>query len=629
VTTPTTQARIRLLLPLLGILAATVLGYARVLDGALQYDDTIGIERNPEVKDLANFGPGRFLASYFSAGRPVTNLTFALNYATGRLKPWNFHLTNLLLHLGVVLLAWAFTRKVLGLAGAARTEGTALVVAGLFALHPLQSQAVSYISQRAEVMGSGFYLAALLLVLAAERRGPGRRALPLWTAAFAAFALGLGAKAIVVTMPVAWLLLVLVAPGPAGRARLLPWRYRLRAFVPFAAFAALFAIRSVTSLVPESNAGFAVPSVGGGSYALTQLRVVATYLRLLFWPAGQNLDWDYPMSRSLGEPAVLGAGFLLAGLAAGAVVLVVSARRQEGPDGAASRVSGFGVLWFFLVLSVTSSFVPLADVIMEHRVYLAAWGIIVAVAVGVERATARFPGYLAASVAVGAAGAAALALGVALHARNAVWETRRALWSDVAAKAPGKAGAYLSLGAALQDEGLTEEAVATYRRGLDLTGDDGAMRIQLLRNLGAGLIWARRYGEALDVLHEARRLSPMEPSLLVNLSVAYLAMRDTRAAEAYAKEALKISPNDGGAWNTYGRGRLAQGDLDGAEQAFIRSIQADPDVGVRFYNLGWTRCEMGKLEQGCKDFRKALTLRLDPALRKGVIDAIQARDCPR
>jgi len=265
---------------------------------------------------------------------------------------------------------------------------------------------------------------------------------------------------------------------------------------------------------------------------------------------------------------------------------------------------------------------------MEHRVYLAAWGVIVAVAVGVERATARLPGSLAAPGAVAAAVAAALALGGALHARNAVWETRRALWSDVAAKAPGKAGTHLSLGAALQDEGLPEEAIATYRRGLDLAGDDGAMRIQLLRNLGTGLIWARRYGEAVDVLHDARRLSPMEPSLLVNLSVAYLAMRDIPAAEGYAKEALKISPNDGGAWNTYGRCRLAQGDLDGAEQAFVRSIQADPDVGVRFYNLGRTRCEMGKVEEGCNDFRTAHTLRLDPALRKGVIDAIQARGCP-
>ncbi|MCM2334551.1 MAG: hypothetical protein NDI82_11480, partial [Anaeromyxobacteraceae bacterium] len=153
-----------LLLPLALAVAATW----RALPGQFQFDDETSIVTNPAIKDLAAFltpGPWR---GALAGGRPVTDLTFALNYAYARLEPWNYHLTNLAVHLAAVALAFAVTRRLLRLAGAARGDGIALAAAGLFALHPLQSQAVSYVVQRAESLAAALTLGSLALLLAAE-----------------------------------------------------------------------------------------------------------------------------------------------------------------------------------------------------------------------------------------------------------------------------------------------------------------------------------------------------------------------------------------------------------------------------------------------------------------------------
>ena len=129
-----------LVLPLLLAAAA----YARVLDGEFQLDDLQAVLGSPAARDLAT-ALHRLPGALLRGGRPVADLTFALDHAVGGTAPRAYHLTNLAIHLGVVVLAHAFARKVLRLAGAASGPWTALAVAGLFALHPLQSQAVSYV----------------------------------------------------------------------------------------------------------------------------------------------------------------------------------------------------------------------------------------------------------------------------------------------------------------------------------------------------------------------------------------------------------------------------------------------------------------------------------------------------
>jgi len=582
-----------LLIPLLLATAA----YWRVLDGEFQFDDTHTVERHLAVKDLGAFLRNNFVAEY--GQRPVTDLTFAFNYAVGGLEPWNYHLTNLVIHLAAAVLVWAFTRAVLRLAGAARAEWVAVAVAGIFALHPIQSQAVSYISQRAESLGSALYVATLLVLLAAERRGLTARGAPLWAAAFACFVVALGAKAIAVTLPVAWLLLAAVVPAPERRAEILPWRHRALAVLPFLAFDAFFAARAMGMNAGSAHAGFSVPGLPPWTYFMTQLRVVVVYLRLLFWPAGQNVDWDFPISRSLAETGVVLSGLFLLALAGGAVAAALVARRRSGPGAGAARVAAYGVLWFFVALSVTSSFVPLADVIVEHRVYLACWGIFAAVAVGVERALAFVPPPRALAAAAAVLAVTWAAPAAALYRRNAVWETRRALWTDSVEKSPLKGRVHLSLGYAALQEGKLEESVQMNSVALKLVGNDLGLELQILRNLGAGYVLLGRLDEAESVLRAAAAKGHWDADVLNNLAVTLAAKRNLDEAETFAKRATMAQPERGEGWNTLGEIKLRRGKAVEALQLFEHSIQLDPDIPARHFNRGLALAALGRVAEAC------------------------------
>jgi len=608
-------------------LVLAVVAYARVLGGPFQFDDTVGIEQNVAVKSLATFLRETFWSQAIAGGRPVTNLTFALNYAVGGLETWNFHLTNVAIHLAVSVLVCAFTLRVARLAGAARAEWLAVAVAGVFALHPIQSEAVSYIVQRAEVLASGFYLAALLLLLAAERHGWSWRGAIAWGGAFTAFAFGLGAKEIALTLPAAYLLLAGAVEGTVeARRALTTWRRRLGLIAPFVFLAAIVAARTLRALEKSPSAGFSVPHISPLRYLLTEARVLIVYLRLLAVPIGQNIDWDFPLSRTLADPAVLASTIVLVLLGATALVLLVRGRAHPDEAGAAARIGGFGIAWFFLVLSVTSSFVPLADVVAEHRVYLASWGVFAAVAVALERAVARLSRNRRASAA--SFGAVLLlwgTLAVALHRRNAVWESREALWRDALAKSPDKPGVRLSLGFAYRVQGRYDEAVAQYLAGLELARGDAGMEVTLLRNLGAACAHAGRFDAAIAAYRNGLAKDPDDPDLLVNLAAALASKHEFAAAEPWVRRALAISPGHPTGWNTLSAIMLERGDPQSGLDAAERAIALDPDMAVAHFHRADASDRLGRGEDACAAWRRALALGLTPGLQAHAERNVESR----
>ncbi len=528
-------------------LLLAVAAYARVLDGEFVFDDLTSVVGDPAVRDLGGALRG-FLPALLSGRRPVTLLTFALDHAVGGLHPRAFHVTNLLIHLGVTALAFLLVRAALRLAGATRPTGLAVAVAGLFALHPLQSQAVSYVVQRAEALAAGCYLATLLFLLAAERRGPTARGVAAYGAAFATFVLGLGAKATLVTLPAAWLLLAGALPTAEARRALASWPRRLLLLVPFLAVEAAFVHRTLTRIEGSTDAGFAVPGLPAGTYVLTQCRVLLTYLRLLWWPAGQSADWAFPTSRSLAEPGVVMAGLALLALLAATVALWRWARLQPagGADGVAGRAIAFGVAWFFVVLAATS-LVPREDVLVEHRVYLASLGIFMAASVAAERALSRYwlAGLQRRRAALLLVAAAWGVLAMALHRRNAVWESALALWGNAVEQAPHKPRARFGLGNALLARGDHEGAIAQYRSALAAVRPDAPVaEAPLQQNLGAALVRSGRPAEALAPLRRALELDPSSADAAVGLAVAALAAGDLAAAEDAAVLTLALAPGN-------------------------------------------------------------------------------------
>jgi len=590
-------------------LALAAAASARVLHGEWVVDDLKTGAASPGLGDLGGVAAGAW-GAFWRGGRPLADLTFALDRRWGGLDPWGYHLVNVALHLLAALLVWRLALAVLALAGAARPRWQALAVTGLWVLHPLQSQAVSYVTQRSEVLASLLMVAALLAFLSAERAGLGRRAaLPLGLGLLA-FAAALGAKAMAVTLPALWALLAWSAPGPGTWTARPGWRARALALALPAALALGHGAATVRGLDAAGNAGFALAGLDAWSYLLTQLRVVVTYLRLLLWPAGQSVDWAIEPSRSLAEPAVLASGLLLVALGAGAVALVALGRRREGEDWAAARVAGLGVLWFLLVLAPTSSVVPLADLLVEHRAYLASFGIALALVAAGERLAARLRWRHAGLAAAGVVAAFWLALAAALHARNAVWESGLALWSDATADGRGPWRAWVALGNERARLGDAGAALAAYRTGFDRAAGRPDDEAHALHNAGVLLAGAGRLGEAEQVMRAATQRAPRAAVMAYLLAWILYRRGGPAAAEAatWAERALDVEPGHAKAIHLLG---LLRADAGRAGEGLVllerAAALAPQDAAVRI-DLGGALLSAGRGAEACQAWREARRL---------------------
>lgn len=631
--TPNAIARAGRLPPaaLLLVLLAAIVAYSRVLDAPFQFDDATSVLRDPAIRDLPSAARAALDLRSLEPNRTLTALSFALDYSLGGLAPRAFHVSSLLLHLVATLLIFLLGRRLARLAELPSSEWVGVLVAGLFALHPIQSSAVSYVTQRAEILASLLYCAALLAALAAERRWGSAAGRGAWLAAAVLLVLALRAKPIAVTMPVAFLLTGLststALPG-IERAR---WRRRLLIAAPLLLLAAAHAfgtLRSLASPAQGADAGFEVKGLTPAAYGLTQLRVVATYLRLLVAPYGQNVDWDVAPSRSLLEPATGLSSLLLLALVVCAVALWIRNRARSDAGGAAARLAAFGVAWFFLVLSPTSTIVPLADPLVEHRLYLAALGPFLAISAGASVALGRLPLERRTAVAGMLGALLLLGLSAATHGRNAAWESPLSLWSDAAKKSPGKARPLAQLAFVQQEAGRLDEALPLYDAALKLTArDDTVQRPHLVRNYSAALAASGQEDEAIALLRAELALNPGNTEFATNLALAYLSKGWLQEAESQLEGVLSRDPALPEANGLLGSVALRQGKLPEAERAFRTASALQPDAAAHAYNLGISLDRLARTEEACATWIRALGLQADPVLH-AKIGAMLARRCP-
>jgi Co/Zn/Cd efflux system component len=391
----------------------------------------------------------------------------------------------------------------------------AAVAAVLFAVHPLQTQAVTYIWQRTTSLAALFSLAALLLHVRAARvwcERP-RRARGALAGAIGCGILAMHTKESAFALPflVALIELTVLADVPAARARrLLPW-LAIATVIPLEVWLlgdpAAEHLRELGTLSPYA-------------YFATQTHVLWEYLRLVLVPIGQNLDHD-----AVHRTTFLAAGTLvrLAGLAAIAVAAWRARRRAP--------VASCGALFFFLAQAPESSFLPLADPMFEHRVYLplAGVGLVAAAAIAawIERAARRVGRPAPRLVAAGGLLAiVVVALSCATLARNEVWRSPVSLWEDSARKSPGKLRVLDHLGSALLDAGDPARAAVVFERALTVAEDDA----RILYKLGVCYGELARDAEAERMLRRALEVGPGEVMAALNLGV--LLARTGRLAEA-------------------------------------------------------------------------------------------------
>jgi len=416
--------------------------------------------------------------------RPLTYLTFWLNRQLGAGDPLGYHLFNLLFHLAAVLLAWECLRRLL-------PERAALIAGVLFALHPIQSEAVDYVWAR------GIVLAGIFCFLALWQWLEGRP----WVA-LACFAGALLAKEECAAFP-----LLLVWLGWRGS---LPGARRGKAaLAAMLALAVAAGARVIwaTSVIPGAPAGVHA-GISPSQYLLVEGAVICRYLQLVVAPYGFTVDPDIHVG--------LWVGIAAWALLAGATLWLL--RRER--DCATWWVAGL------ILLIPSSSIFPAADVSADRRMYLPMFAFAVVAALLLGRVKA--PAVLA--------GIALVLAGLSVQ-RTMVWMTEESLWREAVERAPGKLRPKLQLARALPAaKGL--ELLATAR--LDAPYDPA-----VATEAGKILLSEGQAEGALEEFGRALALAPMDARNMNNRGVALLALGQTEAARADFERALRALPSLG------------------------------------------------------------------------------------
>src|SRR2546422_1287419 len=551
-------------LALLGIGA-----YWNSLHAPFVFDDIDSVERNRLVH-FANRYYNQFSA--YPSPRSLLFLTFAFNNWLNGQNPFGYHIVNLVLHILNGLIVFAIARRIYNASNSQPSPGAsrplvaakayALIAAAFFLVHPIQTESVTYISSRSELLATSAYLGGLLsfVLIPVQKIGFFSSLLTLFF-----LVLGFGFKETVVTLPAGILLYDYLFVAKANvRALVLRWRF-------YVSFVALGAAGSYWLLRDEFKI---VKSFGGPlqawHYFLTQFRVILRYIRLLVLPSGLNLDYDFPVSTSLLEPRTF-----LSVLAILILVFVAWRWRRTQP------LYCFSILWFFVTLSPTSSFIPIPDVIFEHRVYLPLVGVCLSFPLGMEGLVRKGTSVLQPRRVLVLSCLVLTVLMVATVLRNQVWSDEVRLFSDVVAKSPHKLRAYENLVFAYMKRGQEEQAISVAKLGLENTPED---RISLLDTIGNLYLRLGKKQDAIEYFKksndEAVRLGAASTFLATsfnNLGVAYLAFAKTEPQNSESRAHA----------------------LRSAREAFQNSLDNKPDdVGVMesFVNVNHALNEEGILE---------------------------------
>ncbi|MEI7703817.1 MAG: hypothetical protein WCK73_04380 [Deltaproteobacteria bacterium] len=611
------------------LLAVTAVAYQPSLDGGFNLDDDRVVTWNPELRRPdAMLLPG--LREMIGTGRPLTSVTLAYDLRDG-LDPRRFHRTGLLLHLLATATVFLFLRRLLRRVGHARAAGVALVVTALFALHPIQMESAAYVSQRAEVLSAILYLGTLLLLDAAARRAWNWKGLVAWAGGVVGWIFAMAAKAVAMSLPGAFVAeeLVLAPSGERGwgAAR----RRGLRAVLlslPIAGLVAWSATLQFAAFeaMPSAGAGFTATSFSPWQYLLTQLRVQWLYLRLLAWPSALSIDRPYTASQGLDAPSVA-AALGVAALVALAFWLWSRAERSDR-DAPAPRLAAFGIFFWFIVLSPTSSVVPVLDLAVEHRVYLASLGPFLALGVAVD---ALLFGRLAPRAARMAAAALTLALllplGLTLASRAEAWSSSLGIWREAYALDPGSERIVVNLAIALRRSGDIPGAEATFQKAWGVVRKPHGV-VSLSVNHGSLLIDLGRPAEALVILDRGVPYAPSEPGLRANRATALGMLNRNDEAIVDARIAATTEPSNPLFRATYGVALLAGGDLNGSLREFGAAEALDP--GNPFYPVtaGIALQTTGRRDEACATYRRArATTKFLPLPRDAAARAAQL-GCP-
>ncbi len=590
--------------------------YAQTLDDPFHFDDAVTIVGNKAVHLLPDWSATIKEILAFQPSRFVTNITFALNYYAGRLDTAGYHAVNIIIHLVTAILVWWLgnlfvmlslsshageQNKHEGKAAASRKKGLGkstqinihlhahipFLAALVFLAHPVNTQAVTYISQRSEALAALFYAASVCCYI--QGRICHVQRTPFFIGAAVSGLLASFSKETAVTLPLMIIAVELFFFKRKNDALPRQLLFGILGIVFVVLIPSAFKFNYAQMLSePRLSQSHLGDVLTFPTYLLTQIRVFVTFLRLAFVPTGLNLDYDYPMVHTVLDPAFLGGVGVLMGIGAGAFFL-----RRKHP------MLTFAAVWFFLTLS--SNLVPRAHVLFEHKLYLALAGMLPALCLGL----ADFVNDR--RVMMGGLCCVIVIFAALTFQRNRVWDSEITLWEDVIKKSPQKARVHLSLGAAYARTGQYENALKYMTNAIGMLGDPH----RAYSNRGAVYVKMKKDDLALTDLNQAITLEPRFLDPYVNRAEILARMNNYEAALKDLDHAISIDPEYVPAYRMRGRIFDAMRRYDRAWADYNRVLAIDPGDAQAMAWRGYLHALAGRMEEAFADFNAALRMDAD------------------
>jgi len=588
------------------IVLAGLAAYHNSFAGVFVYDDIASIVENPTIRRL--WPIWRVLSPPCDGetvgGRPLLNVSLAINYALGGLDVWGYHAVNLAIHIMAALLLFGLlrrtflTRTLRDRFGRARLP-LALASTLVWMVHPLQTESVTYIVQRAESLMGFFYLLTLYALMRSADSARPR----FWHAlAVCACLLGMATKEVMVTAPLMALLYDRTFLAGSFREAL---RRRWRLYTGLAATWGLLAYLVLSTGLIGRQTELGAPDLW--TYTRTQPCVILHYLRLSLWPTALCFDYAWPAASTLGEilPGAVVLGLLVAVTFWGLV-----------------RRKGWSYLgaWFFLILAPTSSVLPLAEMAYEHRMYLPLAAIVLLVVAGgyafweallPRQAEASGRAMLARwTTPMLALAAVLLALGNATVVRNRDYRSSLSFWKDTADKRPSNFVTHNGLGLALVAVGRTDEAVEQFNQALLLKPEYAHAH----NNLGNALARMGRADEAIEHYRQALRLKPEFVEAHNSFGLVLAEMQRAKEAVKHYQEALRLKPHYAAAHYNFANVLAGMGKREEAIQHYYEAVKVSPDFVDAHNNLAIVLASLDRTDEAVGHFEKALHLNPDCAV---------------
>jgi protein O-mannosyl-transferase len=626
-----------ILFPRLILIAVIGLVYSNTFLNSFHFDDLPSIFEKPWIRGLDKIP--QFLNKDSLFQRPLVILSFNINYAISEFDVWSYHLFNILLHALATLLVYQLARKVLNFLEDFSLQKSFAVLpffaAMVFALHPLNTQSITYISSRSSTMVTVCYLSALILFFDGFKKWKktGQKGWAYFIGSGYFFFFGGLTKEIIITFPA---MLFLFHFYFISRMTPKVW------VATYAKWISLLVIPLLTFVGYKQFAAGGLLSASAayikpGTWFLTQTSVVPfEYFRKMLFPFNMNIDIDFPVLSNWLQPTHwLGMITLIAFIFFWIrISTYVSETAEIG-----RRFIGFGMAWIFLTLLPTSSFIPLLDVAVEHRTYLPMVGLVFLMA-GVFSYLRE---YLPATKLINYCVVLILiffSLGVMV--RNGDWKDEVTLWSDAKKKSPNLVRPYNNIGEAYDKLGQYDEAIAEFEGALKLNPN----YFFGLNNLGNIYGKQRKLPEAIDYFKRALKQNPDYGPAHYNLAKAFdLTGRRQEAAESYRKAiksnpyfeqafynlaflAMKLSlfdealenfekflsmqPNHSKAHFGAGNALMMKGQLDLALTEYQKSAQLDPSFAFPYLNIANIQMQVKDIPAAIENFEKALSI--NPAM---------------